>query len=154
MWQYLGCYCFLFEKQTVKRPFRGHILAQLPPGRRPNDKQPVKTSQRSDLCKNVLLQCYLVATVIHIQSVRSHICVYVHTFFTIHRRWSGKGKKKKKIGTAVNVVYQVNLSACQGNLAACHIGHVCHSFGRPSLVYIRNSTESDYRNCSYISGLL
>jgi hypothetical protein len=32
-----------------------------------------------DLCKNVLLQCYLVATVIHIQSLRSQICVYIHT---------------------------------------------------------------------------
>ena len=29
-----------------------------------------------DLCKNGSLQCCLVATVIHIQSVRSQICVY------------------------------------------------------------------------------
>ena len=40
-----------------------------------------------DLCKNVSLQCYLVATVIHIQSVRSQtcvcvcVCVYTHMFF-------------------------------------------------------------------------
>jgi hypothetical protein len=30
------------------------------------------------LCTNVSLKCYLVATVIHIQSVRSQICVYIH----------------------------------------------------------------------------
>jgi hypothetical protein len=37
----------------------------------------------TDLCKNVSLQFYLVATVIHIHSVRSRICVYIHMFLTI-----------------------------------------------------------------------
>jgi hypothetical protein len=36
-----------------------------------NGKYPVNTSHRSNLCKTVSLQCYLVATVIHTQSVPS-----------------------------------------------------------------------------------
>jgi len=35
-----------------------------------------------DLCQNVSLQCYMVGTVIHIQSVHSQICTYIHMFFT------------------------------------------------------------------------
>jgi len=36
-----------------------------------------------DLCKNVSLQCYLVATVNRTKSVRSQMCVCVHTLFII-----------------------------------------------------------------------
>jgi len=32
---------------------------------------------------DISLQCYLVATVIHIQSLRSQICVYIHTLFNL-----------------------------------------------------------------------
>ena len=39
------------------------------------------------------LQCYLVTTVIHIQSVRCQIRVYILMSFTIQRRWSGKINK-------------------------------------------------------------
>ena len=42
-----GCYCFLFEKTTVKRFVQCHVFAQSPPGRYPNDKYPVNTSHRS-----------------------------------------------------------------------------------------------------------
>ena len=66
----VGCYCFLFEENIVERLVQCHVFAQSPPGRRPNDKYPV-ISHGSDLCKNVSLQCHLVATEIHIQPVRS-----------------------------------------------------------------------------------
>ena len=67
---------FLFEKKTVERFAPRHVFAQSPPCRRPNDKYPINTLHRSDLCKKVSLQSYLVATVSHIQSVHSQICVY------------------------------------------------------------------------------
>jgi hypothetical protein len=54
------------QMKIVKRSAQCDILAQSPPGRRPNDKYQVKTSYRSDLCQIVSLRCYLVATVIHI----------------------------------------------------------------------------------------
>ena len=73
-----GCCCLLFQKKTVKRSVQCHVLVQSPPGRRPNDKYPLNTWHRSDLCSNVSLQCYLVATVIHIQSLRSQISVYIY----------------------------------------------------------------------------
>jgi len=60
----------------VKRSAQCHAFAQSPPGRRPNDKYPVNTSHRSDLCTNVSMQCYLVAAVIHRQSVYGQISVY------------------------------------------------------------------------------
>ena len=75
----MGCYCFLFGKKTVKLSVQCHILAQSPPDRRPIDKYPVNTSHcYPDLYKNISLQCYLVATVIHIQSVRSQIYIYIY----------------------------------------------------------------------------
>ena len=117
---------------------------QSPPGRRPNDKYPVNTSHRSVLRKNVSLQCYLVATVIYLQSVRSQICIYMYTHSSLYRD-VGRAKKNKNFGTAVN-------EASKRNLTACHIGHASHCFGRPALVYIWDSSESDYRN--YIVGLL
>ena len=70
------------QKKTLKRSAQCHILAQSPPGRRPKDKYPVNTSHPSDLYKNVSLQCYLVATVILIPSVRCQTCVHIHMFFT------------------------------------------------------------------------
>jgi len=63
-------------------------LAQSLSDRRPNDKYPVNTSHRSDLCKYVSLQCYSQVTIIHIQSVHSQICVCacvrVRVYICIH----------------------------------------------------------------------
>ena len=99
-----------------------HALAQSPPGRRPNDKYPVNTLHRYFMCKNVSQWCYRVATVIHIQSVHSHICVYLHMFCTIWRRCSSK--INKKTGTAV----------CQGNLSSSRtfgISGLTHTMQQP-----------------------
>ena len=79
-------------------------------------------------CKNISLAVYLVATVIHIQSLRSHIrvCVYIlyAIFFTIYRTWSGK--RNTNFGIAVN-------AACEGNHSACHFGHACYRFINPDI---------------------
>jgi len=47
-----------------------------------NDKYPVNTSHRSDLCADVSLRCYLAATVIHTQSVHSQIHI-LHSTDTV-----------------------------------------------------------------------
>jgi len=78
-----GCCYFLFEMKTIKRFFQCHVFAQSPPGRRPDDKYPVNISHRSRCVNMFHSQCYLVATVIRIQSVRSQICLYIHIFFTM-----------------------------------------------------------------------
>jgi len=65
----------------------------------------------------------LVATVVHIESTQADMCIYTHS--SKHRD-AGQAKEIKKIATAVNV-------ACQGNLPACHFGHVCHGFVSPGL---------------------
>jgi len=83
----------LFEKKVLKRSVQRHVFAQSTPGRRPKDKHPVNTSHRSDLPKNVSLQCYLVATVIHIQFVRSQI-VYTHTHNLHNLRHAGTAKER------------------------------------------------------------
>ena len=77
-----------------------------------------------DLCKNVSLQCYLVATVINIQSLLSQVCVCSSQY-----RDAGLAKEiKKKIGTAVNAAFQ-------GNLSACSFGHACHTLTSPGTQY-------------------
>jgi len=53
------------------------------------------------------------------QCLRRQICVCIHVFFTVQIGRSGK--RNKKIGTTVN-------AACQGNLSACHFGHVLHKY--------------------------
>jgi len=71
-----------FTAGIAKRSVQCHVVfAHSPPDRSLNAKHPVNTSHRFDLCKNVSLQCYLVATVIHIQSV--HVCVYIHIVHNI-----------------------------------------------------------------------
>ena len=64
-----------------------------------------------NLCKNVSLTNYLVAPVIHIQSLQSQmcrcayacmcVCTYIHTYSSQFRD-AGWAKYIKKIGTAVN----------------------------------------------------
>jgi hypothetical protein len=81
-----ACYYLLFEKKTVKRSAQCHVFAQSQPGRRPNYKYPSTLRTASCLCKNVSVQCCLVATVIHIQSVRSQKCVYLHTSDPVSHR--------------------------------------------------------------------
>jgi len=78
MWQLLGLLLFPVGKEFVKHFVQCHIFARSPPGRRPIGKYPVNTSHRSDLCTDASLQCYFVATIIHIQSVCSKICLYIH----------------------------------------------------------------------------
>jgi hypothetical protein len=77
-----GCYYFMFQKKTVKRFVQCHVFAQSPPGRLSGDKCPVQSTLRTapDLCKNVSLQCYLVVTVIPIQSLHSQICVNIRAY--------------------------------------------------------------------------
>ena len=55
-----------------------------PPHRPPYNKYPVNTSHRSDLWKNVSLQCYRIATVINILSLRSQICVCVCVYVCVY----------------------------------------------------------------------
>ena len=50
-----------------------------------------------DLCKivSVGVSYYLVTTVTYIQSVRSHICVYIHTYSSQYKEGSGAKEIKK-----------------------------------------------------------
>jgi hypothetical protein len=80
-----------------------------------NTQSPLGTAP--DLCKNVSLQCYLVATVIHKQALRKQTCVYVHILCIIQRQQSVRRNKKK--GTTAN--------------------DACHTFGIFDLGYIPNA---------------
>ena len=51
---------------------------------------------------------YLVEALIHIQSLRSHVCVYTHILRNIELLI---GQEKETIWTAVNAAYQSNFSA-------------------------------------------
>ena len=117
----------------------------------------------SDLCKNVTLAvllgnhgniyvCMYVCMYIHTHThththcLRTQICVYMHIFFTIWRRWSGKRNKNNE--TAVN-------AECQENLSACHFGHACHRVGGSVLHGVRscqgNVSPSDYHTSMFLS---
>ena len=90
------------QKNTVKHSVQCHVLVQSLPGRRPNDKYPVNTSHRSDLCKYVSLQCYSQATVIHIQSVRRYVVLYIYIYIYIYTFFRNTGalvgKSNTKLG--------------------------------------------------------
>ena len=90
------CYYFMFKKKTVKLFFQCHVFAQSPPGRRYSDKFPVQSNFRTspDLCKHVSLQCYLVATVIHINPYKAkYVCTYAYSL--IQRCCSDKRNEKE-----------------------------------------------------------
>jgi hypothetical protein len=110
-------------KEYSKRSAQCHVLAQSPPGRYPKDKYPVNTSHRSDLCKNISLQCYLVPTVIHTVYAQSyiytyiyiHACVrmYIHTYahkhthiynIYIYNSQYGDAGRKNEIKTGTTVI--------------------------------------------------
>jgi len=50
-----------------------------------------------DLCKNVSISVLFVTTVIHIQSLRSQICVHIYTYSSQYRD-AGRAKEIKKFG--------------------------------------------------------
>jgi hypothetical protein len=95
--------------EDFKRPVHCHIFAQSQPARRPTNKYPVNTSHLSDLCKNVSLQCYLVATVIHIQSLCSRIYRRI-PYPRVIRSKTYRGYVKPRI--ILNAIYNMIRYAC------------------------------------------
>ena len=86
----------MFNKGTVKCFVQCHIFAHSLPGPCPNDKHPVNTSNHSRYCVKMFhSQCYLVAMVIHIQTLSSHIYAHVHIFS--HNTVMLVGQKKKMV---------------------------------------------------------
>ena len=75
----------LFEKKFAKKSFvQFHVFAQSPPGRHLHDKYPIKHFAPLPISVEMFhTHCYLVASTIHTQSVRSQMRVYMHIFFTI-----------------------------------------------------------------------
>jgi hypothetical protein len=76
-----------------------YVLSEVPysPSHRQTGARTINfrsTLRSAPICVKMDLLYYLVAMVIHIQSVRCQICVCVHILCTIWRRWSGKGNKK------------------------------------------------------------
>ena len=125
----------MFQKKTVKRSVQCLVLSQSPPGRRPNDKYSVNTSHRSEMCKNGAELPYLVATVIHTQSVRSQICVYIHTFLQYREAGRTKGIHKMWDSSESLVPY-----VCQPCLQFCAKERCC--VPRVRLPLRRGSGES------------
>ena len=111
------------KKKTVQRYVQRHVFAQSPPGRRPNDKYPVNTSHSSDLCKNVSLRCYLVATVIHIlffYAVR-YVCISTYS------------SQCRDAGLAIVGVGGVNWDSPNA---------ACHRFASPKHMTFENRTST------------
>ena len=80
------CYCFLCGKKILKSFDQCHLFAHSPPDRRPNNKYPVKHFVTLLICVKMFhSQYYLVATVIHVRSVRSQIRVCVRIYIYIYR---------------------------------------------------------------------
>jgi hypothetical protein len=136
VWKYLGQLLLLFKENTVKRfvkvlysPSHRHAGAPMM-----NIQSTFRTAP--DSCKKVslALSYYLVAMVIHMQSLRCQICVY--NTHILHNIETLVGQKKYKSNKA-----SVN-SACQGNLTARHFGHARHRFLSPGLGSVGSSVLS------------
>jgi len=84
-----GCCYFLF-KTTVKGFIQYHVFAQSPLDQRPSQH----FSWLLICAKMFHSQYYLVAMVIHMQSLRSQICVYTHI---LHNIRESSGAKEIKI---------------------------------------------------------
>ena len=96
IWFSLAHLSQMFTKGTIKCFVQCHVFAHSLPGPCPNDKHPVNSSHHSHFCVKMFhSQCYLLTTVIHIQSLSSQICAYIHVFF--HNTVTLVGQKKKKM---------------------------------------------------------
>ena len=93
------------------------------------------------LCKNVSLQCCLVATVQLTQCLYSQICVCIHIIFTIYRRWSGKRN--------TNLRYQWKPRAIRGTGAIVSSALFCRFVTR--IVYRVHNIRC---LCSYVNVLV
>jgi hypothetical protein len=95
----------VFKQKTVKRFALCHVFAQSQPGRHPSGYVQSTLRTAPDLCQNTSLRRYLVAKVIHTQSVRMkciyvyiyiYIYIYIHTYsFNLQKLVFGKINKKK-----------------------------------------------------------
>jgi len=85
IWQELGCCYFLFKQKIVKCCVQCYVLASHCQAGTVMVTLQSTLRTVTDSCKNAALQCYLVATVIYIQSVRSHVCVCVCVCVYIYR---------------------------------------------------------------------
>jgi hypothetical protein len=115
-----------FTAGSVKRSVQYHVLAQS----RHHACAPVINIQLTlrtapDLCKNVPLLCYVVATV---YKWSLHAVKYVHTYTCSSQFDSFVGKNKLKIRTSMNATCPRNLSACRRFVTpASQHPNVCHS---------------------------
>jgi hypothetical protein len=66
-----------YQSRLVKRSVPCHATAQSPPGRGPKGNIQSTIRNAPDLRESVSVHCYLVATIIHIQSVHIQICACV-----------------------------------------------------------------------------
>ena len=107
-----GCCYFLFERKSVN--VLSNVMYSDSHRRAGATTINIKSALRNapDLCKNVSLAVpyHLVATVAHIKSQRSQVCVYTNMLLTIYRR---KLVKRQNNGAAVHAACQGNISACQ-----------------------------------------
>jgi hypothetical protein len=81
-----------YQNKTVKRSAQCHLFAQPPPAPRLNNKYPVNTSHRSDLCTNVSLHCTAQYNAnSYTVSAQSDMCAYTHI---VHSIQTVVGQKK------------------------------------------------------------
>jgi len=96
IWFSLAHLSQMFTKETVKCFVQCHVFAHSLSGLCPSDKHPVNTFHHSRFCVKMFhSHHYLVATVIHIQSLSSQIYAHVHIFF--HNTVTLVGQKKKMV---------------------------------------------------------
>ena len=73
-----GCYYFISENKIVKRFVQCQVFVQLPPGRHPNDKYPVKNLRGApDLCNNIS------SAVLFGSNGNSYLETFMNKMFTI-----------------------------------------------------------------------
>ena len=86
-----GPLLLLFEKKTE------NVLSNVTysPSHRQTGAPVINTKSKLLTAPCLCSQCYLVATVIHIQSLRSLICVCIRMSFKIYRCWLGQRQKNE-----------------------------------------------------------
>ena len=118
-----GCCYFVFAKKTAKPFVRCHVFAPSAPGRHSNDKYPVQHFAPLLVQKCFTRSFYLLATVIHIQYVRSHICVY--TKYSQYRDAGRANEMTRVIGSPTLSYVAHEPQNTVGFLSPCYAaGHV------------------------------
>jgi len=109
------------KKKTLKRFVQCHVFAQSPPGQHPNYNSQWTLCTAPICVKMFHLQCYLVATVLIVQSVHRYVYMCICS-----SQYRDAGRTEE-----IKIWDNSECRVPRKLFSACHFGHACQKVRQP-----------------------